>query len=957
MNEFVARNGLIALDSSSISGPLTVSGSNLTVSAPGFYNTTFRNASQSVYNTYEPAGYNSWIIGVETDYFAVYSGRNIFYLNRSRSNGNSYLNSDYFRFGAADTATAQVDIAGSSTARASLRIRSGSAPTSPNDGDIWNSGSVLYLKSGLNTSGSSVISGSLTITEGITGSFFGTSSWAQNAATASSADSFLVRGTLTAQTIVVQTITSSIDFVTGSTKFGSLSSDRHQFTGSVSISGSSPLLQLGSTTFVGDSTNPAITLGSTSNGIYLDSNRVFFKAGGSFAGGFSSTGLQGNQIQIRNDFFNDLTTAMYIPYRLNAIGLLGGLGGNSAGDITLITSGSSRLFVSSSGNIGIGTTTPAASLDVSGSARVSGTLTLTPGASDNAIVINNGGYIKYGTTVLVRGSATSYSVLDSSYTSKFLLTWGGASSFFNTGGNYIFNGITANASAMVQIDSTTQGFLPPRMTTVQRDAIASPATGLSVYNTTTLANNTYNGTAWLSEVNLTAAGRLLLGGAVESTFLLDVSGSARVNGNMTVTGSIIATRGISGSFSGSYAGDGSQLTGIVVSAASTASYVNTLNQNVLVTGGVSASSYLYSELDITAQQNLRSVNSSGDEGGEIFLNKAVTNTTLNGGVTIDVWQNRLRFFEQGGTARGYYIDISNGGAGVSTNLVGGGGSTSPGGSNTQIQYNNGGAFGGVPVLTYDGTTLRATGSFTGSLVGSLLGTASFATTASSADNFTVRGTLTAQTIVAQTITSSTDYVSGSTIFGNTLSNTHQFTGSVNITGSLLLNGSPVVTGQIVLTAGGGWPSITSGSNAPILTETPTNRVNYYYIGFPDTIQTFANWSMPMPSDYNGGTITAVFYWAAGSASTNSVRWGLQARAFADSDALDQAFGTAQEVTDANQANDDVNISAATPAITIGGTPAASNFVQFRAYRNPADAADNLAATAELLSIKITYTRA
>jgi hypothetical protein len=92
-------------------------------------------------------------------------------------------------------------------------------------------------------------------------------------------------------------------------------------------------------------------------------------------------------------------------------------------------------------------------------------------------------------------------------------------------------------------------------------------------------------------------------------------------------------------------------------------------------------------------------------------------------------------------------------------------------------------------------------------------------------------------------------------------------------------------------------------------------------------------------------------------ASDKMRWGLAARAFADGDALDQAFGTAQEVTDANQALDDVNISTATPAITIGGTPAAHNFVQFRAYRNPADANDTLAATAELLSIKITYTRA
>ena len=48
---------------------------------------------------------------------------------------------------------------------------------------------------------------------------------------------------------------------------------------------------------------------------------------------------------------------------------------------------------------------------------------------------------------------------------------------------------------------------------------------------------------------------------------------------------------------------------------------------------------------------------------------------------------------------------------------GGGGSTTPGGSTTQIQYNDGGSFNGVPTLTYDGTLLRATGSFSGSFYG------------------------------------------------------------------------------------------------------------------------------------------------------------------------------------------------------------------------------------------------
>ena len=60
---------------------------------------------------------------------------------------------------------------------------------------------------------------------------------------------------------------------------------------------------------------------------------------------------------------------------------------------------------------------------------------------------------------------------------------------------------------------------------------------------------------------------------------------------------------------------------------------------------------------------------------------------------------------------------------------GGGGTTSPGGLATQIQYNDGGLFNGVPTLTYNGTTLNATGSFSGSLTGSLFGTSSWATNA------------------------------------------------------------------------------------------------------------------------------------------------------------------------------------------------------------------------------------
>ncbi len=54
-----------------------------------------------------------------------------------------------------------------------------------------------------------------------------------------------------------------------------------------------------------------------------------------------------------------------------------------------------------------------------------------------------------------------------------------------------------DASAMLDVKSTAKGMLVPRMTTVQRDAIATPATGLLVFVTDTNSFWYYNGTAWI----------------------------------------------------------------------------------------------------------------------------------------------------------------------------------------------------------------------------------------------------------------------------------------------------------------------------------------------------------------------------------------------------------------------------------------------------------------------------
>ena len=60
---------------------------------------------------------------------------------------------------------------------------------------------------------------------------------------------------------------------------------------------------------------------------------------------------------------------------------------------------------------------------------------------------------------------------------------------------------------------------------------------------------------------------------------------------------------------------------------------------------------------------------SGDEGGQIDLIKPVTNTTLNTGVSIDVYQDKLRVFETGSPYTGVYIDIGTSAASAGDELA------------------------------------------------------------------------------------------------------------------------------------------------------------------------------------------------------------------------------------------------------------------------------------------------
>jgi uncharacterized protein (TIGR02145 family) len=107
---------------------------------------------------------------------------------------------------------------------------------------------------------------------------------------------------------------------------------------------------------------------------------------------------------------------------------------------------------------------------------------------------------------------------------------------------------TPNASAVLDASSTTQGFLPPRMTYAQRNAIVNPAAGLIVY-CTDCANGGemqyFNGTGWIN-MSIGAASVPFTTPIISTNAITNISSSGAVSGgNITSNGGAnITARGI-----------------------------------------------------------------------------------------------------------------------------------------------------------------------------------------------------------------------------------------------------------------------------------------------------------------------------------------------------------------------------------------------------------------------------
>jgi hypothetical protein len=207
-------------------------------------------------------------------------------------------------------------------------------------------GNVTFIN-GSTTLMSISASGAVTTTGVISGSNALSASYAQ---TASYANAFTVANTLTAQTLVVQTITSSVDFVTGSTRFGSISSNTMQVTGSLLISGSSTAFAVNNNAlFVSSSGFVGIGTTTFSNGNFSN----------------SAVGLNISASAPISLLRDAAGNTFYMGLTLNAY-----LGTQNAIPMYFLTSDTIRMTITSGGNLGIGYTLPTVALQVSGTIAV-----------------------------------------------------------------------------------------------------------------------------------------------------------------------------------------------------------------------------------------------------------------------------------------------------------------------------------------------------------------------------------------------------------------------------------------------------------------------------------------------------------------------------------------------------------------------------------------------------------
>ena len=699
-NEFVARNGIIALNNSSITGSLDVSG--------GITGSLFGTASWA-----SNAVTSSYILNAVSASFATTAS---YVLNAVSSS---------FASTASFVVTAQTAsfVQNAQTASYVLNAVSASFATS-----------ASFASNAANATSASFASTASFVQNAQSASF------ATRAITASYADNFTVAGTLTAQTIVVQTITSSQEFVTGSTRFGSLLANTHQFTGSVSITGSLAV----------NGSNVILT-NQTSSMSVATASYVLNAVSASFASTASSVNTLNQAVTISGSF--TVFTGSAVEFQVTNTGVKIG---NAITDTHTVTG----------------------SLTISGSTVITGSLLISTGSLSDFLRTSNAGITNF------RISSSGYPVWGVpgyDVVSVPGATWTPTVSW--DGLNVQWGDIRANRSIM------TPGIGGGYITVPNITFIGTYTTQINnLFGSSFIVNNN-NVTSTLGTVNMviqatgsqtgnmlqfkngagsvqsafTSNASLLLGTSTDAGFRLDVNGTSRFSNNMTVSGSTI----ISGSFTvftGSavefqVTNTGVRIGNIVTDTHTVTGSLNisgsshTVTGSVNIVGSVSASGNIYQGGTGNASTVLAS------SGNTALLTLSSTGATINMGRVGAI--SLLANSTDGGIIMndGAYLGVSSGTLRIGSNLA----------------ANN------VVIGNFANSTATINGNTT--ISGSTVITGSFTVITGSAVEFRVTNT-------------------GVNI-GNVITDVHTVTGSFNISGSGFVHGGGFIVSGTLATSGSG----------------------------------------------------------------------------------------------------------------------------------------------------------
>ena len=154
------------------------------------------------------------------------------------------------------------------------------------------------------------------------------------------------------------------------------------------------------------------------------------------------------------------------------------------------------------------------------------------------------------------------------------------------------------------------------------------------------------------------------------------------------------------------------------------------------------------------------------------------------------------------------------------------------------------------------------------------------------------------------------------------------------------------------------PRSNAGCADLTLTPAATNgRPDIRGLAFDGATREHAQFTIAMPKMWDGGDVTARFYWTTIASGTGNVMWGIRGVSLSDNDAIDTGFGSlAVTAPDGVLATKDVHITDESGACTIGGSPAALDICCFQVVRESDQSNDTLnSVDCVLLGVKLFYT--